>query len=508
MAGINGVGRFGVRSYVAPASLSSIVTTGLILRLDAGNALSYSGTGTSWTDLSGNGNNGTLVNGTSYSSESGGTLAFDGINDYARTNSNIGISSNQSRSVDIWFKVSNSSSRHVLCSWGGFSGGALCNIEINQIMGANFPFFAGFNNDAYVEQTIPINTWTNIVFTYDGGSTNASNGIKFYINGVYRSMRTDMSTSPLATPNSPLYIGFEGAASRNPMNGSISDFKVYNRALTSAEVLQNFDATKSRFLSSYTTRTAAFAAATGITDATILNALNTFDTGLISNGLATKMKALYPFVGGTANTHKFNFMDARDTDAAFRLQFNGGWVHNATGAKPNGSNGYANTYLSPYTHLTLGSRHLSMYASDNSQANIYSIDMGAYDSTGQKSNHLSIRRTADNVVGQLNNWGNQSLTSTNNTTGLLIVNRPSISSSKAFKNNVLIASTTNDITGQVMPNFNMFLGGSNDNGGFAGAVCSSRGFSLSSIGSGLSDTEASAFYALVQAFQTSLSRAV
>ena len=53
------------------------------------------------------------------------------------------------------------------------------------------------------------------------------------------------------------------------------------------------------------------------------------------------MKALYPFVGGTATSHKFNLKDPRDLDAAFRLQFNGGWTHNSNGVTPNGTNGYA-----------------------------------------------------------------------------------------------------------------------------------------------------------------------
>ena len=501
MAGIDGVGRFGVRNYVAPVSLSSIVTNGLILRLDAGNAGSYPGTGTSWTDLSGNGNSGTLVNGTSYSSSNGGALTFDGINDYARTNSNIGISSNQSRSVDIWFKVSNSS-RHVLCSWGGFSGGALCNIEINQLMGANFPFFAGFNNDAYVEQTIPINTWTNIVFTYDGGSTNASNGIKFYINGVYRSMRTDMSTSPLATPNSPLYIGFEGAASRNPMNGSISDFKVYNRALTSAEVLQNFDATKSRFLSSYTTRTAAFAAATGITDATILNALNTFDTGLISNGLDTKMKALYPFVGGTANTHKFNFMDARDVDAAFRLQFNGGGTHSSTGYKPNGYNAYANTFFNGNTQLGSSSSHISTYLRTTQTSN--NVPIGArYGSTA-----LWQMNTINNAAMYYysGSMGTETITAITTTEkGLFLGSVLSTTLRKNYINGVLKNTLSTNIAISY-PNVNVYLGANNING-LEDTFCLKE-MAMATIGDGLTDGESSTFYSLTQALQTALSRQV
>ena len=112
----------------------------------------------------------------------------------------------------------------------------------------------------------------------------------------------------------------------------------------------------------YTARTTAFATATAITDTTILNALNTFDLGLISNGLDTKMKAIYPFVGSTATTQKYNFMDARDLDVAFRLQFNGGWTHSSTGALPNGTNAYANTYVTPSTNLNADNLSISYYS--------------------------------------------------------------------------------------------------------------------------------------------------
>ena len=81
--------------------------------------------------------------------------------------------------------------------------------------------------------------------------------------------------------------------------------------------------------------TTAWIAATGETDTTIISALNTLETDLTTYGLTAKIKALYPMVGGTAAKHKFNFMDARDTDAAYRLTFNGGWTHSSTGALPN-----------------------------------------------------------------------------------------------------------------------------------------------------------------------------
>lgn len=102
---------------------------------------------------------------------------------------------------------------------------------------------------------------------------------------------------------------------------------------------------------SNTPRTQAFLTATGITDATIISALNTMDNSLISAGLlpsgtgAGKIKALYPFVGATAGTHKFNFVNPLDTNAAFRLAFAGGWTHSINGALGNGTNSNANTFI-------------------------------------------------------------------------------------------------------------------------------------------------------------------
>jgi hypothetical protein len=107
-----------------------------------------------------------------------------------------------------------------------------------------------------------------------------------------------------------------------------------------------------------TPRTQAFLDATGITDQTIIDALNAMDDSLISAGFlpsgtgAGTLKALYPNVGGTATTHKFNFVNPADTDAAFRVVFNGGWTHNSNGATSNGTNAYADTFINPTTHYS------------------------------------------------------------------------------------------------------------------------------------------------------------
>ena len=329
MAGINGVGRFGVRSYVAPTtSLSSIITNGLIFNLDASNPLSYSGTGTTWMDLSGNGNNGTLVNGTSYSSINGGVMMLDGINDYVDLGDKDAFDGFGSYSLSAWVYINSFRTYNAIFhKWGGAGYSYFLGVWSSSIYaGENYSSATGGKSGGYgvVSNTSSIQTgrWYNIVYT-----STVSN-ISVYIDGVLdKSHANTWRGGNIINGASSLKLGTHIDGSEYT-NCRIANSMIYNRELSASEVLQNFNSTKERFgYPNYTARTSAFAAATGITDTTILNALNTFDTGLISNGLDTKMKALYPFVGGTANTHKFNFMDARDTDAAFRLQFNGGYIH-------------------------------------------------------------------------------------------------------------------------------------------------------------------------------------
>ena len=105
----------------------------------------------------------------------------------------------------------------------------------------------------------------------------------------------------------------------------------------------------------------AFLSAAGITDPTIESAVNTLVVDLKGYSIWTKMQAIYPFVGGTATTHKWNLINPLDTNAAFRLVFNGGWIHSINGALPNGTNGYANTFLNASSNLGQFNHHHSFY---------------------------------------------------------------------------------------------------------------------------------------------------
>ena len=97
----------------------------------------------------------------------------------------------------------------------------------------------------------------------------------------------------------------------------------------------------------------AFMAATGITDPTIDRAICNLVAQLKADNLWNKLDAIYPMVGGSATTHKFNLKNPSDTNAAFRLLFSGGWTHDANGATPNGVNAWADTFWKPSTRTNL-----------------------------------------------------------------------------------------------------------------------------------------------------------
>ncbi len=122
-----------------------------------------------------------------------------------------------------------------------------------------------------------------------------------------------------------------------------------------------------------------FLFATGITDSGISRACYLLEERWRDGGVIDLVKAYYPFAGGTAFTHKFNFMNAKDTNEAFRLSFLGGWTHTSTGGQPNGSTGYADTFFIPATHFS-GINNKSMGYYSRRTGNTRGL-MGAYGSS-------------------------------------------------------------------------------------------------------------------------------
>jgi len=254
----------------------------------------------------------------------------------------------------------------------------------------------------------------------------------------------------------------------------------------------------------------AFITAAAITDATQQSAINTLVVDLKTYGIWTKMKAIYPFVGGTASTHKFNLKDPRDLDAAFRLVFSGGWTHSSTGALPNGTNAYADTYLTPSTVLSNADHHLSYYS--RTQALTNSIEIGVGNNLGNFSAHFRIRFTGGAFVDKFtfasgNNVTDALINTTNtDSRGHFLGNILSISNRKTFKNGTVQGTNTSIIT-NTLGTGNIYLAAYNTQPNTAN-IFSTKQCAFSSIGDGLTDTEAANFYTAVQAYQTTLSRNV
>jgi hypothetical protein len=240
----------------------------------------------------------------------------------------------------------------------------------------------------------------------------------------------------------------------------------------------------------------AFITAAAITDSTQQTAINTLVTDLKGYGIWTKMKALYPFVGGTAAQHRFNLKDPRDLDVAYRLTFHGGTTHTSIGM--NGAiNGYADTKLNDGI-LTSNNAHFSIYSNTNVDA-LY-CDGGTLNAGGYEINIFS---KFNNIFYPRNQSSNNGISNTTSSAGLFITNRVSNLEVRAFQNSTL-RQISAGFVGKA--NFNIFIGALNTATG--GQYNSLRTYSFSSIGDGLTDTDAANFYTAVQAFQTTLGRAV
>jgi len=237
----------------------------------------------------------------------------------------------------------------------------------------------------------------------------------------------------------------------------------------------------------YGTLTTAWIAATGETDTTILSALNTLESDLTTYGLTSKMKALYPMVGGTSTKHSYNFMNT----SQYQLTFNGGWTHSSNGAQGNGTNAYANTGLNPSTVLSVSSAHISLYTNTTPDGDVM---------MGNGALSLFLQNDAGILYGSLATTSFMS-TSHTNSAAFYMVNRPSGSSQKLIKNSSIVSSNT--ATGSSYSSSNILLSTYTTTSAFSDVRNA-----FTSIGDGLTDTEASNLYTAVQAFQTTLSRNV
>jgi len=242
----------------------------------------------------------------------------------------------------------------------------------------------------------------------------------------------------------------------------------------------------------------AFITAAGITDATQQEAITTLVSSLQDNNLWTNMKAIYPMVGGTSTTHKYNLRNPEDTDAAFRLTFDGGWTHSATGASPNGTNGRANTHLVPNTDISsVNAMSFGYYSRDTSGANgLY--DMGSYQA-GAVS--IMLIRFSNRFYYSINQ-ANYEIPASTATSGLFVANRSGASAIEGYINGSVFDTGTDASTSR--SSNDMGVGGIYGTGGYGTRECA---FAFIYNGS-LDATENLNLYNAIQAFNTTLGRQV
>ncbi len=201
-----------------------IVTDGLILALDAANKKSYPGSGTTWTDLSGNSNTSTLINGPTFSAANGGNIVFDGTND--RVDS-MDASSLTNMTIELWIYDTRSSGQRDILTYNGDLGAYTFNGDTFRTDGNSL----GARSFSGVGEP-PLNQWYRFCYVKNN---------ELYINKtVYTGTGTDRTYGTLSFANTRSNIG-------SMLNGRIASIKVYNRNLTSTEILQNYNAVKSRF---------------------------------------------------------------------------------------------------------------------------------------------------------------------------------------------------------------------------------------------------------------------
>jgi len=235
-------------SFATATTFPKIVTNGLIFHYDAGQQNSYNGIGTIWRDISGFGNptDGTLTNGPTFSSANGGILVFDGTDTYIRASNSklIHRTANWTYTFTInfntltqlyegFFESGRTSGDFFLMRYANFGGGSQRIILISRTSSTTFEKFVSFIPSTGV--------WYHLTFVKTGSS------VDFYRNGVYSSTISDWNAdiNP-STTSEFIYIANEQQDSR-PLKGKMANFIVYNRAITAAEVKQNFDAIRGRF---------------------------------------------------------------------------------------------------------------------------------------------------------------------------------------------------------------------------------------------------------------------
>jgi hypothetical protein len=444
---------------------SGVVQDGLVLNLDANKFYSYPQSGITWTDISGGGNTGTLTNGPTYSSANGGSIVFDGTNDFINIPDSSLLTSTSALTINCWVRATAFS--------GGYSsiigkGTSDLDEEYCVVMHSSFLYFDVGGGGPYTQPsyTFNTNTWYNICCVHL--RTAGTSSLLCYVNGVSLNNST---TSPTSTPNDnslPVSIGSRLHNSSNgPFNGNIAQVSIYNRALSAAEVSQNYNALRNRFFDSdaVTYLTAVEATDGQSLEPAVAIAINNFVVGCKSDGIWSAIKAscilagartlsgaLIPLVG-TAPTN-FNFVS--------------GDYNRKTGLVGNGSTKYLNSNRAGNADPQ-NNAHIAVYQSTSasSTSNVFMTHIGAVNTSFSGSqiaegfpssvNEKFVRFKTDGTLFE----ARLPKTSLTNANGLQASSR-SLSASFTFRAGNINTSVTSASVAQGSENY--FILGQNNSG--------------------------------------------
>jgi len=227
--------------YVAP----NIITDGLVLYLDAANTKSYLGSGTLWRDLIET-NNGTLINSPTFNSANGGSIVFDGVDDYVNL-SNFTINISLPFTISFWSFLNTPISLYpevITLKTNSTRPFEIAFSNEVSYRGITYgsPITVQRKNDILLSNYI--NKWTQVVLSYQGGDPNNSNNFTLYDMGIISPTTNSGGYGNIV--NQSTLCGGTGAGI-HWFKGNLSQTSIYNRALSDSEVLQNYNATKNRF---------------------------------------------------------------------------------------------------------------------------------------------------------------------------------------------------------------------------------------------------------------------
>jgi hypothetical protein len=489
-----------------------ITKTGILLEVDAANGSSYASGSSTWINVFNQGTNNGTINGTVGfdPDDSKGALTFPGTASTFVDFGNIGnLSSVWSFQVAVKPAPSASGNYTILSYASGSDTGSITYkldySSSNQSAVLSAYSATGSTQIVYtITGSVPTGSWSIINASY-GSSLLALN-----VNGIPSAFSLTTGSTVGYNANNRLYLGGTFGVTSSFYTGSLASFFAYNSDVPGAQLIQNYNAFATRFgrppsiFNAIITDPDAynFIETALIIDTNQQLAINNLVTGLKTNNLWDKMQAIYPFVGGTAYSHKFNLKDLRDTNNAFRLQYVGTVTHTPLGISGS-TNGYAESYYNPYTqNLTVSSSaHISVYSTTRVNDGYMLLNTAGY---ADQSGFVIHANQSGNSSYNLSFGNNKSLSGATSTqTGFYLATRTSLTD-VAFYRRVNTGNASINTTGTYTTPYSnttlRILGGPNFANSFAGAL----GFV--SFGYGLTDTDAINLDSIISAYQTALGR--